>query len=1718
MIQRELLYHQFDSYNRFASRVEDIVGKSLFVNRKRNAEANEYFIKTKEGNVIPEIERIHLPPPHISEEECFTGRLPYLQPVMADIAAIGEKRILFKDILLGSFPKMTSRGTFLFGKKPVIERTAIVQLIPISGNYPNYITDTIRELGRKNISAEEQSDIIVNFQHKIDKKTIKLRGNEKELKPGDFDKNYWVKKGREISNSLGIDLSEDDKLLQILSIEMEKPNLDYYKLITVENLLKNAINRAIKRINGYFRDKELHSYYEIEHFLFPCLPRMFQATVESYLSGSELMQLLDKTNPLAEIAHKRKVTFCGKKGLRNFFGDSIKERDVNDSQQFRLCPVETCESMKIGLNLNLALGAVPASDMGTINTYNDCKPSDILGISSALIPFVHHDDMNRAMMGAKNMKQALPLLKLDPPLVNTGFEEMAAKESHLCIFAENDGIFTVKEKDSLSFKYDNEERIHRITTSIFPGIFPGAGGFLRFDAHNKEELSFKKGEILADCSCSKDGELCLGANLLVAYMPWYGYNFEDAIVISSRLVEEDILTSLHVSKKWEGDKEICFIEERKIAIGDKLSGRHGNKGVVSLILPWEKMPIISGDGRHVDVLLNPMGVISRMNVGQLLETHWGYIADKKGIRITASPFDSEYNLEKLSTELSSLGMPDGKKEVLWQDKSGKEVRAQVAVGLQYLMKLNHCSKDKFHFRGEDKKNRTPITLQPPKGKKRKGGQRIGEMEVWSLQAHRANENLKELLTIKSDLVKAGDIEELKITKSLSQVIPESSRVFLLHLLSLGIESFVFLRNGDDEIELNIHKAEFDECLQNPELLRIELELSKSNEINKKFPHEIVSPDYLENKYFCTSCSFSAYREELSKKASDRVDMKCPQCKEKLEIREEWSRKGLFSPAIYGENSSKERYQGAHIKLIHPVPHPLFFENNVKRAKTNGCVGHEHSSDYLNTLYVLPPALRPVNPERYEEGINLYYRKIILANSQLTEWINNNKDLKSKSNDERHRIIEQSYKWRSLVKNTALLFGKKPVYNKEETTDGKTTFKFAGYKKLHGNEWYNSIPARIEGKKGLIRGFLLGKRVESSGRSVIIPDPELPFGSCRIPGRIADYLLRPHNIKESGDDDVFPAFLLADDKYVLLNRAPSLHRYNFLAFKNIFDKWGTGENVISLHPLACAGFGADFDGDTIGIHLPITKEAVRECERLLPENHLFSVSNGNLVLSISQDIVAGIYLLTKSNEGRRKLSELLESEEIATLKNPVGGKTLLKFLKNYLSESINKGHKSEALNRMDELMKIAFREATENGLSFSIMDLCDISLKIGERKDIYERLISQNDQDSLVERTGEMVIDRLKESSKSQESNTGNAIADIVLSGARGDKAQLGKICGGAVRPENGDIPGNLLEGLLYKDYFEASKKARREMAQKKLGTPKGGDLTRKLVYGLYPLVISGEQCDDDEGISIKLQHSVKEVEVLQFIDPLTHLLPPGLPINESSNQIKPEHLYGKYLAEDVGIFKKGTAIDSEVLKYFSDSTGREVRIFSPLSCKNRQGICARCYGWDLSTSKPPEPGLPIGIIAAQSIGERATQDFMKVFHGIKSSATEAIVDVKNFLEWGILPTETTDWNDISFLSWLTGVYDNKVNIRHFEVVLKQSKAGMKYRGMIEIAKSRSEINTSQFSIFSSLAFQSPLSVLKNIGQKIADDLLMQPAPLMFGIFDERRGFDCRHENKPLKPE
>ena len=695
--------------------------------------------------------------------------------------------------------------------------------------------------------------------------------------------------------------------------------------------------------------------------------RPVTAVIKEFFGSSPLSQFMDQNNPLAELTHKRRISALGPGGLSRERA-SFDVRDVHYSHYGRLCPIESPEGPNIGLISYLASYAKvneygfltapyrkvdkvthqltdevvymtadledesyicqatePVDENGhfvndrvtcrhrediisvdrELIDYMDVSPKMMVSVATSFIPFLENDDAHRALMGANMQRQAVPLMVTEPPIVATGIEHQSAVDAEVCVVAEDDGVVTKVSATDVTVRYDNGQ-VKTYTLTKFARSNQGTCVNQRPNVNAGDRIT--KGEVIVDGPSCCNGEISLGKNVLIGFMSWEGYNYEDAILLNERLVREDVFTSIHIEehetesrdtklgpeeitrdipnvgddtlkdldengvirigaevtsgdylvgkvtpkgeteltaeerllraifgekarevrdtslkvphgesgivvdvKKFSrenGDEmspgvnmvvRVYIAQKRKISVGDKMAGRHGNKGVVSRVLPEEDMPFMP-DGTPLDIVLNPLGVPSRMNIGQVLDVHLGYAAQALGWKVSTPVFDGA-NEEDITATLKLAGLAEDGKTDLFDGRTGEKFDSRVTVGYVYFLKLHHLVDDKIHARSTGPYSL--VTQQPLGGKAQFGGQRFGEMEVWALEAYGAAYTLQEILTVKSDDVTGRTKTYEAIVKGHNVPkpgVPESFKVLVKELQSLCLDIRVLDKNGD-EIEL-----------------------------------------------------------------------------------------------------------------------------------------------------------------------------------------------------------------------------------------------------------------------------------------------------------------------------------------------------------------------------------------------------------------------------------------------------------------------------------------------------------------------------------------------------------------------------------------------------------------------------------------------------------------------------------------------------------------------------------------------------------------------------------------------------------------------------------------------------------------------------------------------------------------------------------------------------
>ena len=1395
---------------------------------------------------------------------------------------------------------------------------------------------------------------------------------------------------------------------------------------------------------------------------------------EAAVNQAEGLHYVDPINPVDLAARMTRVKRLHMKS--GAMGELPAEYRQNHlSFRGRLCPVTSPESELVGLTLQLAPGATVDSD-GRIHSESDNEPANELGYGAGLIPFFQHNDGARNMMGAKNLRQALPVAGRKAPIVKTGAEKSLVQLTS------------------------------RLTEL---GICPSAQ--------------------------DDNGDLALGVDLLVAYLPWYGMNFEDAIVVGQQVFEAgtldvamqkrvrrrfksgwaprspdrfaiiDSLTdglarpgerltagSLIASfscggamepsliryndrspavlkfirfdcpKEWMGGTLEYELEKRiPLGIGDKLMGRHGNKGVVGAIVPKDGMPRLPDDpslpealrGRPVDILLNPHGVISRMNIGQLLETHVGWLlhSDKytennllldgtSADKPIGYPFAGNIDHKKVRGGFKKTGLDvAGRIQLLLP--SGEKTLSPVVVGFQHIVRLRHIPELKAQARrGGAGASYSRKTGQAVQGRVRGGGQRIGEMEVWALAGHQAEHILEEILGGKADadwaarwlgaetppagdlsngfaamlndwlfalLVKAetedgqvrmsfatpdeavvriGTDHRVETGDGLTKLITAS---FCCHAgkqdspcgYSLPIRGRIAvqasagkdgqissLKLGDLLDHLGVspkgpvtsHGKAYKVCLQSTStfedagalllqfsMVRDQLKAVIRPGSNKERPS--AWPETLDLMFAYGRFADSAAGKNVDASAL-LTELMDPSGKHQLgDLRVTCPRhktvpmkaaapfgevlkpdpRGLFATTVFGPlwsrgGSWSSRLWG-YIELPIEVRYPLdvFLSSSDAWQKQSKKDGQKKVLRFLEGLGLKKedtPLVRmvPVLPSHYR-------MPLLMTDEPIDD-----------------PLVERGY--RPLI---AICRQYRKVTSDEERSRLVPQIEHCV------GRLFSLLTEGLRNKKGHIRNYGLGRRVDRSARLVIVPNPTLKWDQVGVPAAVLLELLgdcikgwldkcgRSDDLlavikaaqarqdktldidawswwRSSKDEELVARAKKLLDEYlgehpdtlVLLNRQPSLHRDSFQAFHPLALGPEAGD-ALQICPLTCKGFASDFDGDEMVIHLPVSKEAQQEAKGLLPSKNFFSMASGEVMAHFDQDFVLGSYWLRDAGAELQDqfLSALPDDCCRALVKaGRIGKKEGTRLLEHMAHE-----HPDRASDAVWHWMNIAFECCSRVGVSFGFYDLLDIRKRVKIEPSVFQEKSKAADLDDINTVTQALVKQVLADTlaGRADWKVPGLHFAAMALSGARGLK-QTRQLVGarGFLNPGatgfDADsskfvISSSLVDGMSPDEAFWAAMNARSSMCDKKLGTGHAGDLTRHLVFALWPFAVTCKNC--------------------------------------------------------------GTR-----------KTKRSI-----LTCKAESGCCSICYG-QLPDGRLPAVGFPAGLIAAQSIGERGTQLSMQSFH------------------------------------------------------------------------------------------------------------------------------------------
>lgn len=1717
--------------------------------------------------------------------------------------------------------------------------------------------------------------------------------------------------------------------------------------------------------------------------------RPLVSSINEFFRSNQLSTILDNTNPLSEIDNLRRVSVLGPGGI-NRERASFSIRDINTSQYGRIDPVRSPEGPNIGLVTYLALytrvneygfletpyrkvenGVVTDNmvymtaddeenfkithssiELDKDNTivpervairfkgeylegfskevdYIDLTPRQVFGASAALIPFLDHDEGNRALMGSNMQCQAVPLVTPQAPVVGTGMESVVAEAMGRVVRSHFDGEVVYADADRVEVKLDkpvdpeteleNVDIVEKGQKAIYYlSKFAKTAHSTSYNQKTRVNTGekVKKGDLLIDGPSADHGELALGTNLTVAYANYGGYGFEDAILVSDRLVKQDLLTSIYI-KEYQADlvetklgpeeqtRDIPNVAEaelsnlaedgivvvgsevgpndilvgkiapkgetelnseerllraifgekarevrdtslrvphgesgvvvdvaildkesgddlgpgviksiivkvaniRKVQVGDKLAGRHGNKGVIAKIMPSEDMPYTE-EGTPIDLIISPLSVLARMNLGQLLECHLGLALSKKGERASLPVFD-KIGEDVIAKELESQGFPIDGKLQLFDGKTGEAFEEKTVVGTGYILKLKHMIEDKTHARSTGPYSL--VTQQPLGGKAQMGGQRLGEMEVWALETHRAAHVLQEMLTIKSDdivgraqafgaIVKGEPIPEAKV--------PESFKVLIRELNSLGIainvegvkrevevlegevveekknerhsDPLTQLKDLDDVTSLQIRLA-------SPEDIRAwsRGEVTKPETINYRtlktekdglFDERIFGPTkdwecycgkYKRIRYkgvICDKCGVEVTESRVRRERMGHLNLAAPVAhvwyfkgapskvslllglapraieqvvyfarylvmevdeggrknairvledaksskltdakqifKDKKDlVREEYEKREaktkekikdkdqleLALSEIELEKRKKETALNEEERITVERTQELFDKliGIVKDVKPMGFLSEEEYDQLANyeiTEFVTvkmgaeaildvmskfnlddeskkikeeldsikgkgPRYIKLTNRLKIVEGMRLaktdpswmVLRALPVLPPDLRPMVqlSGGRFATSDLNDLYRRVINRNNRLKHLISLGApeiILRNEKRML--QEAVDSLIdASQRKATRRGRGKQALRSLSDMLKGKQGRFRQNLLGKRVDYSGRSVIVVGPELKLTQCGIPKDMALEIAKPFvlremivrgiapnvksakNMLEKRPDEVYDILEeITKNHPVLLNRAPTLHKLGIQAFYPVLIEG----SAIRVHPAVCKGFNADFDGDQMAVHLPLSEKAIQETKDLiLSDKNLLSPAAGTpMAAPASKEIALGVYYLTSldtritpnetvftnSDEavfayqiGKIKLRQQVTVRMGLEVLDTTVGRILfneilpedLRFVNKNIESGIIKDLVDKAftvvehdrvIEMIDAIKDLGFIGGSLSGLSFGVRDavispeknkiMGEANKKVSDIESNYAQgLITLEEKKRLTKSVWIETTEQIADSTWEQVDPNSSIKIVIDAKVGRTSREQIKQLSGmrGLVTDPLGNIvelpvKSNFREGLSVFEYVSSGRGSRKGLTDTALKTADAGYLTRRLVDVAHDMIVREEDCGSEGFIEVT---------------------------RSARSKVFPQRIWGRFLAQDLVdidgkvVMKAGEFIDEDKSKELSSNEKiQSVSVRTALTCNARYGLCQNCYGWDLSTKKLVEIGVPAGVMAAQSIGEPGTQLTMRTKH------------------------------------------------------------------------------------------------------------------------------------------
>lgn len=1337
--------------------------------------------------------------------------------------------------------------------------------------------------------------------------------------------------------------------------------------------------------------------------------------------------------------------------------------------------------------------------------------------SPNMIPFLQNDNGNRAMMGAKQYEQAVSLKNREAPLVQTAVSRGASFERMVGMLNSHhspvDGtVSKVTEHEILVSGRDG--KVARVQVyNNFP--LNGGKNFLTATPVVKVGQQVKKGQLLADTNYTRDGNMALGANLRVAYMPYRGLNFEDGIVVSESAART--MTSMHMyvesatvfpgmivdKKRWrdyalpekatpermkklgnngvikEGEtvhsgdiliallapsqrssddaqlaaihrslvrdfrdkavtwdhdhpgvvKKVIFSgkgisvhigTEEPLQVGDKLSGRHGNKGIVSTVLPDHEMPK-DAKGNPVQVLLSPDGVPSRINVGQVLETAASKIAKKTGQPYVVNNFEAGTDYAgKVLKELKKHGLSDT--EELFDAKNGRSL-GQVLTGNQYLLKLHHQVEKKMTARGYGGAY-TGEGMAPSGSGVPGGGQKLDLLTTYAMLAHGAKHNLREAYTFKSD--QDQDEVWLAVQEGRPLPSPKPTRTFsnfLNYMRAMGVNvdkkgnEFILGPMTDDHTE-QVSNGEIkfpNKSLRAKGARTVEeagglFDPRKTGGMDGKFWTHMKLHQRVPNPLFETPIKML-----LDIKGKDFEELVGPNGIKNGKSGFDIINSRLSSidvDKMLGEEEAKLS------KLSGPALNKAYRKVRYLRALKE--TGLSPLEAYTNrTLPIVPPSLRRVSigldGTQILDDLNSLYLSVGRANDQLK------KADKSTPSSEMQKMKANLYESVRGLRVTGLDLGgtraKRHHLGLMEKMKGVGSPKYSYFQKT-----------------------VMGRRQDLSGRSTIIPAPELELDEMGIPTQIALEMYKPFVVQELHKSRGYtplqaqfavkqkdPAALEAlqrvvERRPVMAKRDPALHKFSIMAFKPKL----THGKAIGIHPLVTGGFNADFDGDSMAIYVPVGNDAVEEAKGMMPSNNIFSPTSRGLAQMLSQDMILGVYKLTKwGTPGKKSLAtaeEIIKELRVGNVdpsdvfmvggKQTTAGRLLLASVlppnrrqdpellydqnfrltkgnvRKFLTK-IAKEHPGEYAKVLNTWKNLGSEYAYRLGSSISLKDFHDgaqfrdsiLKKYEVEEKKIRSMRLPQEKKDKMIVDLFTNARDELTERGRPRYTQSDNRMHEWVHSGAKGNWTQFAQMVFGpmiVVDPKNNPVPVPIKksfgEGLSVAEYWTSMHGARKGVLDRASGTADPGAEAKVISSSMVNYHITGPDCGTKRGVAV---------------DP-----------NDSSHDVDGRYLAAPVQLRDGSSLPAGTLLDTMLIAKIRNSRVSKIVVRSPLYCEMPNGICQKCYGLN-EAGKSHAVGVNIGIIAGQSMTEPMTQMRMRTFHtgGVAGgeSTTDAFTRAKQLL-------------------------------------------------------------------------------------------------------------------------